>query len=98
MFALLPCVSTLSVLFCRALFVLKLGLLDESIVCELSFLLSYGHLSLCMLSLVDLTVQDMVSLAVLGHLLVLQRIYIWHFYLYVLILLYTHIIVCYLTD
>ena len=57
-----------------------------------------SHISLHTLSLVCLAIQCLESLAVLSHPLVIQRIYIWHFYLCVLILLCTHLFVLFLIN
>ena len=95
---LLSCVPTLSVLFCEVLLILHLRLSDASIVCESNLLLSCSFLSLSTLFLVCLTVGCLETQAVVVYLLVLQRICIWHFYLCVLILLYTCIIIPYLID
>ena len=54
--------------------------------------------SLYTLSLLCLAIWYLASLVVLGKLLALQRIYMWQFYLYVLISLYTNLIAKCLTD
>ena len=98
MFELASLKSTLFVLICWPIFALQLEPLDCCIVWELNSCLLVDLILLYMLSSVCLTIQCQTSLADLGHHLKFQRIYIWTFYLYVLILLYTCLIAQYLTD
>ena len=76
MFALVSFASTLSVMTCGTLFVLQLGPLDACIVSQTSCI-HMGDLSLHTLSSVFLAVLCVASVAKLGYLLALQRIYIF---------------------
>ena len=91
MFALVSFVSTLSILTC-----LQPGLLDAPIGYELNFTLSCrspitSHVIFSMLSILMPGIPSSAGPSS-------GPTNIWHFYLCVLILLNTHLIVCYLTD
>ena len=98
MFVLFTCVCTLSILFHGFLLVLQLGLLDASIVCKSNFQLLCGSLITLyfILSMFSCKVCGIPSSA--GPSSGVTKNLCLHFYLCVLILLYTCLIVQYLCD